>query len=91
MVPKDPARNMAAKEASAARIISKRGPPGAATRSRKTMIMTRTTRPATTSFRKPQRPCASMVAPRCIHLTGNSSSGHARSHRWNQRLTHGSL
>lgn len=53
MVLRDPARNMAAKKAVAARIISRRGPPGAVTRSRKTMIMMRTMSPATMSFRKP--------------------------------------
>ena len=53
MALKDPARSVAAKEAAAARTTSKRGPLGAVTRSRKTMIMTRTTSLATTSFRKP--------------------------------------
>ena len=48
----DPARNVAAKEAAAAKIISRRGPPEAATRSRKMMIMTRMTSPVTTSSRK---------------------------------------
>ena len=51
-VPKDPTRSVAAKEVAAARIISRRGPPGAATRSRKTMIMTRIVIRATTSSRK---------------------------------------
>ena len=50
MVPRDLARSVVAKEASAARIISKRGSPGAATRSRKTMIIMITMSPVTTSF-----------------------------------------
>ena len=56
MVPKDPARSMAAKEAAATRTTSKRGPPRAVTRSKKTMIMTRTTRPVSKSSRRLQRP-----------------------------------
>ena len=68
-MPKDPARSVAGKEAAAARITSERGPVGAASRSRKMMIMMRTTSPASKSFRKLQRPCASMVALRCTPLT----------------------
>ena len=51
MVPRDPARNVAAKEAVAARIVSRRGSLEAVTRSWKTMIMTRTMSPVTTSLK----------------------------------------
>ena len=78
MVLRDPARSVAAKLAAAAKINNQRGPLGAATRKREMMIMKRTTSPMSTSSRKPQKPCASMVAPRCILLTANSNSGRVR-------------
>ena len=88
MVPRGPARSVAAKGVAAAEITNKRGPLGAATRKRQMMVMTRTMSPATTSFRKPQRPCASKVAPHYIRLTANSSSGRVRSRWWNHHSMH---
>ena len=70
MVLRGPSRSMEAKEVTAAKIINKRGPLGAAIR-RKMMTMTRTTSPASMSYRKLQRPCASTVAPRCTPHTAN--------------------
>ena len=66
------------------------GLPAATTRTKmKTMMKTwMMTRPTSRSFRKPQRPCVSMVVPRCIHPTANSSSGRVRSRRWSHRLMH---
>ena len=58
MVPKGPARSVTAKQAVAARINSRRGPPGAVTEGPKTTITRRTTSPATKNFRKLRRPCA---------------------------------
>lgn len=69
MVLRGPARSVAAKEVTAAKIINKRVPLGAATRRREMMIIMRTTSPASTSSRKLRRPCASTVAPRCTPLT----------------------
>ena len=56
-VPRDPARSVAAKEAVAARITNKRGPLGAATRNKKTTIMTRTTSLVGKGSRTLWRPC----------------------------------
>ena len=71
MVLRGPARSLVAKGVTAAKIINKRGPLGAATRSRKTTIMTRMTSPASTSSTKLQRPCVSTVVPRCTPHTAN--------------------
>ena len=55
-------------------------------KSQKTTIMKRTTNPATKSFRKLQRPCASTAAPRCILLTASLNSGRERLQRQSRRL-----
>ena len=52
MVLRGPARSVAAKEVTAAKITNKRGPLGAGTRKRRMMIMTRTTSPVSTSSRR---------------------------------------
>jgi polynucleotide 5'-kinase involved in rRNA processing len=87
MVLRDLARSVAAELVAAAKIINKKGPLGAVTRSKKTMAMMRTTSPASMSFRKLQRPCASTVVPRCTHLIASSSSGHVRSLRQSHHST----
>ena len=59
-------------------------PAGAVTESQKMTITKRTTNPATKSFRKLQRSCASTVAPHCILLTASLNSGRERL-QWQSR------
>ena len=66
-----PARSVTARRAVAAKINSRRGPPGAVTKSQKTMITKRMVSLVTKNFRKLQRPGASLAAPHCIPLTAS--------------------
>ena len=78
MVLRDLARSAVAKEVTAARTSNKRGLLEATIRKRVMMIMTMTTSPASTSFRKLRRSCVLMEVPRCIIPTANLSSGCVR-------------
>ena len=69
-----------------AEINSGRGPPGAVTKSQNTMITKRTMSLVTKNFRKLQRPCASMAAPRYIPLTASLNSGRVKLQRRNHHL-----
>ena len=80
MVLKGLARSVAAKEVAAARITSKRGPLGAATRSRKTMIMTRTTSPGTTSFQK-------ATEAMCVDSGASLHTSHHQLKQWAHEVT----
>ena len=70
-----------------ARRSNMRGLLEAAKRRREMMTTKRMTSPVTKNFKRPQKPCASMVAPCCILLTASLNSGRTRSMRQSHRST----